>query len=80
MSSTIGFSLKIIRHKSNQRRLNHCIDPETLFVYRLPLGKSPRKTSSSDANDKMVPEPVLSKFRKSCAAYCTAGFIIGLGQ
>ena len=36
--------------------------------------------ASSDSVDSNVPNNVLSKFRKSCAAYCTAGFVIGLGQ
>lgn len=47
------------------------------------MGKSPRRATTSgttsDSSETNVPQQVLTKFRKSCAAYCTAGFIIGLG-
>lgn len=50
----------------------------------MPVGKSTRRAttggSTSDMTDLAVPNNVLNKFRKSCAAYCTAGFIIGLGK
>ncbi|CAF0916509.1 unnamed protein product [Adineta ricciae] len=37
-------------------------------------------SASNDGTETSVPDNILSKFRKSCAAYCTAGFIIGLGD
>ncbi|UJR33052.1 hypothetical protein I4U23_020511 [Adineta vaga] len=47
------------------------------------IGKTPRRATtggSNDSTESTVPNNVLGKFRKSCAAYCTAGFIIGLGD
>lgn len=53
-------------------------------VFRVPLTKPARRaTTGTNANeivDLSIPNNVLVKFRKSCAAYCTAGFVIGLGK
>ncbi|CAF0829792.1 unnamed protein product [Adineta steineri] len=50
---------------------------------KIPLGKTVRRGPRDipgDSTEVSVPNNVLMKFRKSCAAYCTAGFIIGLGD
>ncbi|CAF2118172.1 unnamed protein product [Rotaria magnacalcarata] len=51
---------------------------------KIPLGKTARRTNTTGATnepmDSSVPNSVLVKFRKSCAAYCTAGFVMGLGD
>jgi len=54
------------------------------FTFRISIGKSPRRGTATgttgDTTELTVPNNVLNKFRKSCAAYCTAGFVIGLGK
>ncbi len=56
-----------------------------LDKFRISNVRSTRRStyssgSTSDVVELSVPNDVLIKFRKSCAAYCTAGFVIGLGK
>ncbi|CAF1291767.1 unnamed protein product [Rotaria sordida] len=52
--------------------------------HKPPVGKTARRTNTTgitgDTSELTVPNNVLVKFRKSCAAYCTAGFVMGLGD
>ncbi|CAF0746289.1 unnamed protein product [Rotaria sp. Silwood1] len=53
-------------------------------AHKLPVGKTTRRTNTigitGDTSEVTVPNNVLVKFRRSCAAYCTAGFVMGLGD
>lgn len=70
----------ILRLSKNSERDSN----ELIEVFRVPIGKAARRattgTTSNEIAELSIPTNVLVKFRKSCAAYCTAGFVIGLGK
>jgi hypothetical protein len=76
--------MKIILHKGNKKKTLKIEQFICVFFCRIPIVKSARRTTTgaptNEAAELSVPNNVLVKFRKSCAAYCTAGFVIGLGK
>jgi hypothetical protein len=82
----IGYLHKIILYKSKTKtkEIRDFINNKIIFFLRIPVGKPTRRATAGgptpDITELTVPNNVLTKFRKSCAAYCTAGFVIGLGK
>ena len=83
MLYTIGYWHRTVRPTSNERCSYRRFSSASILL-RLPVGKINRRVTNggvaADASESSVPNDVLAKFRKSCAAYCTAGFVIGLGS